>query len=456
MKNINLVYLNNGFQFTDEIVEHHNKIGWLGREPLPLELLCQFTNESTYDSDKYNFNVVHNFNGELPEEDAINLFPIDFQSFPIAYEGADQTYSLSDFGKLIDEKIKECVKWQLPNTVFLVYTSTEPYFFDANMYFVNLSEKYPDAHFILSGSGETEDYFGNYDTHLKQKTNVSKIHKLWYLDRVHYITTILGKGTHVDLNQTVPPENSADYIDVKNRFLLTMRNCRSHRLLISYFMETKGKKLEDITYSRNYSMSPNFLSKITDNPETKEEFPYHMHLMTTAMHELLLKEKLTEKEVTGITHTIYSRPHVIDLKDLNDRGVPGPWLYDTGFIALIPGGEPYGYGYVDEKQMFPMYFNTPFITVGCQGLYEELERLNFKTFGRFWDTSFNKADTLKQRVQGFYKTICDLRDLNDTQFAQLIDSLKNDVSHNYKNITTGRFRRLSNDHFLKELIDACS
>ena len=120
MKNINLVYLNNGFQFTDEVIEHHNKIGWLGREPLPLELLCQLTNENTYNTDKYNFNIVHNFNGEVPEKDAINLFPIDFQSFPIAYEGADQTYSLSDFGKLIDEKIKECVKWQLPNTVFLI------------------------------------------------------------------------------------------------------------------------------------------------------------------------------------------------------------------------------------------------------------------------------------------------------------------------------------------------
>ena len=374
MKNINLVYLNNGFQFTDEVIEHHNKIGWLGREPLPLEILCQLTSHTTYDNTKYTFNIVHNLNGEVPTN-AINLFPIDFQSFPISYEGHGQSYTLSDFGKLIDEKIKECVSFNLPNTVFLMYTSTEPYFFDANMYFVKLAEQYPDIKFILSGSGETEDYFGNYEEHLKQKTNVSKIHKLWYLDRVHYITSILQKGTHVDLNQIAPPEHAKDYKDVTNRFLLTMRNCRSHRLLISYYMESKGEKLEDVTYSRNFSLSPNFLSKITSNPDTKEEFPYHVHLMTTAMHDLLLKEKLTEKEVTGITHTMYSRPHVIDLKDLNDRGVPGPWLYDTGFIALIPGGEPYGYGYVDEKQMFPMYFKTPFITVGCKGLYEELEKL---------------------------------------------------------------------------------
>ena len=455
MKNINLVYLHNGFQFTDEVIDHHNKIGWLGREPLPLETLCQFSDKSTFDQECFNINVIHNYNGNVPN-DALNIFPIDFQSFPISYESAGQSYSLSDFGKLIDEKIKECVKCNLPNTIFLIYTSTEPYFFDANMYFVNLSIKYPNVHFILSGSGETEDFYGNYEAHLKNKKNVSKIHKLWYLDRVHYITSILGKGTHVDLNQTVPPEQSTEYVDVKNKFLLTMRNCRSHRLLISYFIENKGNKLEDVTYSRNFSMSPNFLSKISGNPETKEEFPYHVHLMTTAMHDLLLKEKLTEKEITGITNTMYSRPHIIDLKDLNDRGVPGPWLYDTGYIALIPGGEPYGYGYVDEKQMFPMYFKKPFITVGCKGLYEELERLNFKTFKQYWDISFNQASTLKHRVQGFYDTISTLRDLSDVDFFKLMDSLNNDVLHNYKNITTGNFRRISNDHFLKEVVNACN
>ena len=262
-------------------------------------------------------------------DDAINIFPIDFQSFPISYESAGGKFTLSDFGKLIDEKIAECVSYKLPNTVFLIYTSTEPYFFDANMYFVKLSAQYPEVKFILSGSGETEDYFGNFNKHLVHSKNVSKIHKLWYLDRVHYITSILSKNTHVNLNQTEPPDGLDDYRDCKNRFLLTMRNCRSHRLLISYYIEQMGSKLQDVTYSRNYSMSPSFLEKIYTNPETKEEFPYHVHLMTTALHDLLQKEKLTEKEITGITKVLYSRPHIIDLNNLNDRGVPGPWLYVT-------------------------------------------------------------------------------------------------------------------------------
>ena len=454
MTKINIVYLHNGFQFEDEVIRKHNEIGWLGREPLPLEVLCQLQDTRNIDTSEYEFNVIHNLSGSVPD-DAINIFPIDFQSFPISYESAGEKFTLSDFGKLIDEKISECVNFNLPNTVFLIYTSTEPYFFDANMYFVKLSSQYPDVKFILSGSGETEDYFGNYEKHLIHSKNVYKIHKLWYLDRVHYITSILSKNTHVNLHQTEPPEGLDDYRDIKNKFLITMRNCRSHRLLISYYIEYMGNRLEDVTYSRNYSMSPSFLEKIYKDPNTKEEFPYHVHLMTTAMHDLLRKEKLTEKEVTGITKVLYSRPHIIDLHTLNDRGVPGPWLYETGHIALIPGGEPYGYGYVDEKQMFPMYFKKPFITVGCKGLYEELKKLDFKTFDRFWDTTFNEQDTLKERVQGFFETIQNLREMTEPDFNKMIEMLENEVLHNYKNITTGKFRRVSNNNFFEEVTNAC-
>ena len=455
MKKINIVYLHNGFQFEDEVIRKHNEIGWLGREPLPLEVLCQLQDTRNFDSKKYEFNIIHNCNGSVPK-DAINIFPIDFQSFPISYESAGSKFTLSDFGKEIDKKISECVEFNLPNTVFLIYTSTEPYFFDANMYFVKLSSQYPEVKFVLSGSGETEDYFGNYNKHLRHCDNVSKIHKLWYLDRVHYITSILSKNTHVNLHQNTPPDNLDGYTDIKNKFLLTMRNCRSHRLLISYYIEYLGNKLNDVTYSRYFSMSPSFLARIYQDPISKEEFPYHVNLMATAMHDLMKKEKLTEKEITGITKVLYSRPHIIDLTSLNDRGVPGPWLYKTGHIALIPGGEPYGYGYVDEKQMFPMYFKKPFITVGCKGLYEELHRLDFKTFDRFWDISFNSHDTLKLRVQGFFKTVSSIRQKSEVEFNKMMQLLENDVNHNFKNITRGKFRCVSNNDFFEEVINACS
>ena len=91
MTKINIVYLHNGFQFEDEVIRKHNEIGWLGREPLPLEVLCQLQDERNVDKNKYEFNVIHNLNGTVPD-DAINIFPIDFQSFPISYESAGEKF----------------------------------------------------------------------------------------------------------------------------------------------------------------------------------------------------------------------------------------------------------------------------------------------------------------------------------------------------------------------------
>jgi len=106
--------------------------------------------------------------------------------------------------------------------------------------------------------------------------------------------------------------------------------------------------------------------------------------------------------------------------------------------------------------MFPMYFKKPFITVGCKGLYEELHKLEFKTFGKYWDIDFNNHDTLKLRVQGFFNTISNIRKLSNTEFNNLMYTLKNDVEHNYKRITTGNFRYMSNNNFFEEVVNACN
>ena len=83
-----------------------------------------------------------------------------------------------------------------------------------------------------------------------------------------------------------------------------------------------------------------------------------------------------------------------------------------------------------------------------------IERLDFKTFGKFWDITFNKQESLKGRVQGFFETISFLRGLSDSYFQHLIKSLNSDVEHNYKNITTGKFRRISNNDFFEEVVNA--
>jgi hypothetical protein len=221
-------------------------------------------------------------------------------------------------------------------------------------------------------------------------------------------------------------------------------------------LENSAMGLEDITYGRFYSLGPNAISKVANNPNTKHEYPYHIQLMATSLNELINKEDITDSMFKSIMENIMSRPHIIDMKNIDDRGIPGPWLYEDCDIIITPGGEPYGYGYVDEKQFIPMAFKKPFITFGCKGIYEELKSIDFKTFDECWPINFNEADTLLDRVKGFFTVFEYIRNLSPTAYQELLEKTKDSVEFNYNHLVDGTFRRKSNENFFQEIHNACS
>jgi hypothetical protein len=461
MRNINIFYLEDGFQFTKEVLEQHRSLGWTGREPLPLHILTQIELEQNFNpfNELFDINIINNGDVSKCKKDEITLVPIDIQSFPITIENR-KYYELSHFGIEIDKVVQHILSLNLPNLAFLFYSSTEPYFFDANIYFAELGAKNPHINIILSGSGETEDYFGHFTRHTSRVSNVHKIHKLWYFDRVHYMTFLSEneefKKVHMEMDRKMSGREKNLYDIVPNKFVCTLRNCRAHRLLFSTMLENSSIGLEDITYGRFYSLRPTDLMKIASNQNTKDEYPYHIELISTSLNQLLHKEELEDSFIKQMMNNLMSRPHIIDMKNIDDRGIPGHWLYEDCDIVISPGGEPYGYGYVDEKQFIPMAFKKPYITFGCKGIYEELKNIDFKTFDDCWPVNFNQADTLYERVKGFFTVFEYIRNLSPIKYKELLEQTKESVEFNYNHLVNGTFRRISNENFFKELNDACS
>ena len=464
MININIFYLHNGFQFDEETIQRHQSSGFLGRPPLPLETLLQLSEDPeqgyAIDPDMCQFNVVNDgATAQLKTDNQITIVPIDYQSFPISNETREY-YTLSDFGKEIDATVKTILALNMPNTVLLFYTSTEPYFFDSNIYFAELGSANPDIKIIVSGSGETTDHHGHYERHFKRIKNVTMIPKLWYLDRVHWATVIsdnkLINQSHIKLNETEYPKVVTDrnMEPAPNKFLLTTRNCRSHRLMFGTMIENSRHGISDITYGRFYSMAPNALYRISKL--ASEEYPYYIELFAKALQDIIAEEDVDDVFLAKCVKSLLELPHYIDMMDINDRGVPGAWLYKDCDIVIAPGGEAKGYGYVDEKQMIPMFFKKPFITFGCKGLYEELKKVHFKVFEDCWPIEFNTYDTLYERVQGAFNVIEYIRSLDSYTWNQLVKKTEEDVEHNYQMCMSGSFRRPSNNNFFKEVIEHAS
>ena len=469
MKHINIFYLHNGFQFTDDVINQQFEKGWLGRKPLSLEELTQVNRSESpffYDDSLFTFDFVYNGDFSKLSNDAVTLVPFDYQSVALSRETQNISNTTvksipSDFGLALLSAVDEICSLNLPNLVLLFYSSTEPFYFTSNIYFYDIAKKYPHAKIVLSGSGQSTDMYDRYNTYLAKLPNVTIIPKLWYLDRVHYMTFIsphaIDNVQHLKLNETTPPDDvSSLYKSAQNRFLYTVRNCRSHRVLFSSMWENTDKQLSDTTYARFFSMHRSMINSMDTTNSNRDSFKYYVELVTTTVSELQQEEGMTDALFAQCMKTIYSRPHLIDMTSFDDKGIPGAWLYADCDLVIAPGGEALGYGYVDEKQYIPMLFKKPFITFGCKGLYEELQRIDFKTFDECWPVSFNTEPTLIKRVNGCINVLEYIRSLDNHHWSELMEKAKPSVDFNYTHAKEGTFRIPSNNQFFQGILEHAS
>jgi len=435
----NIFYLEDQRQVEESL--HLNQVH------LPLETICQIEKFGNF-----KFNVVNNGQVDLLNENPV-IIPFDYQSIPFSHESRNKIDTVSDLGRTVQGIVEKVYKIVPNKKIFLLYSSTEPYFNDNCLFVDELAKKYTDCEFVLSGSGTVDCWYQDNIEKLKENNNVRMIHKLWYIDRVHYIKTyseFVGSSRHFDENNTVPPPDTPDYITCPNKFLLTMRNPRPHRIIMSTFIE---RNLSTVRYSRNWCLQPWWFDKIKNDFE--QEYQYQVNLLLGSVRGLI-KHVDDPKFVQEAMDKLYHPPHILDMQTIEDRGHPPKWLYDNISIALIPTGEHDGYGYADEKQIIPMYYKKPFITFGQVGVYEELEKIGFDVFRNVFDLAFSKQTDLFKHVKDCYYMIRDIAKLDEEDLTRLVAKCEEGVEHNYNHVTSGEFRHASNNNFFGELTNASS
>lgn len=414
---------------------------------LPLEVICQL---DTFG--QISHNVVSDGDvSKLVDGDVI--VPIDYQSNKLSFEDRNGINGITPLGEEVT-KIIETVDSKISShkKIFLLYTSTEPYYNENNLFIAELASKYKDCIFIMSGSGEIPNRYEQNFAKLKECNNVKIIFKLWYFDRVHYIkeySEFKDSPRHFIETETVAPESTPDYMTCGNKFLLTMRNPRAHRLIMSTLIESD---LSSVRYSRLWSLQPWWLDDIEAN---SDEYQYQVNMLSVAIKEVL-DDVDNPKFVNQMMHTLYRPPHKLDMAGFQDKGHPPEWLYKNINIAIIASGEPDGWGYADEKQMIPMYYKVPYITFGSKGVYEEMEKIGFDVYRDIFDLSFSQQDTIFDRVEWCYLIIKELESLKIDDMVKILEKCKPAVEKNYAHIKSGNFRHQSNKNFFEELNNACS
>jgi hypothetical protein len=96
--------------------------------------------------------------------------------------------------------------------------------------------------------------------------------------------------------------------------------------------------------------------------------------------------------------------------------------------------------HLTEKTFKPICLRMPFILVGTQGALKYLRSYGFKTFGDFWDESYDDEPNDFKRLEMITQVLCKLDRLPIAQKQQLFNSANEVIEHNYQHFYKGGFK----------------
>jgi hypothetical protein len=90
--------------------------------------------------------------------------------------------------------------------------------------------------------------------------------------------------------------------------------------------------------------------------------------------------------------------------------------------------------FLSEKIFKPIFCCQPFIVLGNPGTLEELQKLGFKTFGDFWDESYDKEKNFSKRLEKIIDIMKDLVEKTPKELLEMTKQMSNILTHNYKHM----------------------
>lgn len=97
--------------------------------------------------------------------------------------------------------------------------------------------------------------------------------------------------------------------------------------------------------------------------------------------------------------------------------------------------------HLTEKTFKPIVMQQPFIIQSCGGSLEYLRRYGFRTFGEFWDESYDEAnDDIRTKEIG--KLLESLHNMNQKEKTTLQTAVNSTVEHNYNWFYSEEFEKL--------------
>lgn len=111
--------------------------------------------------------------------------------------------------------------------------------------------------------------------------------------------------------------------------------------------------------------------------------------------------------------------------------------------------------HLTEKIFKPIVLQMPFILVGCLHNLEYLRSFGFKTFGDFWDESYDTIEDPIQRLQAVTQVIAKINQMSKAEQKSMLLDLTPILEHNYNLFNSPEFIHREWNSLKSKLADIC-
>jgi hypothetical protein len=109
--------------------------------------------------------------------------------------------------------------------------------------------------------------------------------------------------------------------------------------------------------------------------------------------------------------------------------------------------------HLTEKIFKPVVLRMPFLLVGCAHNLKYLRSYGFKTFGDYWDESYDNITDGVARLQAITKIIKDINSMSKKQQKSMLVDMQPILEHNYNLFNDPRFIKSEWNQLTKSLND---
>jgi hypothetical protein len=240
---------------------------------------------------------------------------------------------------------------------------------------------------------------------------------------MEYLPTFRVDRANID--EAITESLSTEYIPGPRlkTFLCFNRRYSDHRLLVFLFLSKKNL------------LSQCYISMAKTQPEANRSFKENVKYLLSRINPYNF-------EPDDVIEADNKLPLILDSEDFSKYPMeqtidPVRDLYKNSLINIIT--ETYFFSkiiHITEKSYKPIAFMQPFVMIGSYGSLEHIKEMGFKTFGDFWDESYDLEKDDVKRFTMAMDVIENISAWTEEQRIEFTYKVKDIVEYNVKHLNS--------------------